>query len=153
MKLAHLLPEVLDDLRQGDRWRLDIDPGFDSKHEFWMDWGHFLVADHYTQSAEQLADFLIFDGFDVLLPVPRSHHPHIRLVRLIPSADGKSLTLFLHDAFHRQWFQNTWAARHGFLAVADRYQNHGCDFFLANYYHFVYLVHEDFETAKHIMLT
>src|SRR5439155_16594816 len=41
MKLAHLPPEVLADLRQGDRWRPDIDPGVDSKHEFWMDWGHF----------------------------------------------------------------------------------------------------------------
>jgi hypothetical protein len=118
-----------------------------------MDWGHFLVADQYTQSAEQLADFLTFDGFDVLLPVPRSHHPYIRLVRFIPGADGKSLTLFLHDAFHRQWFQDTRAARYGFLAVADRYQNYGCDFFLANYYRFVYLVHADFETAKHIMLS
>jgi len=52
MKLAHLPPEVLADLRQGDRWRPDIDPGVDSKHEFWMDWGHFLVADHYPQSAK-----------------------------------------------------------------------------------------------------
>jgi hypothetical protein len=51
------------------------------------------------------------------------HHPHIRLVRLIPSADSNSLTLFLHDAFHRQWFQDTWAARR--LAAGDRRCGHG----------------------------
>ena len=153
MKLAYVPPEVLADLRQGDRWRLDIDPGFDSKHEFWMDWGHFLVADQSPHSAKQLADFLTFDGFDILLPVPRSHHPYIRLVRLMPSADGNSLTLFLHDKFHRQWFQEAWAARYGFLAVADRYHNYGCNFFLANYYHFAYLVHEDFATAKRLLLS
>ena len=30
MKLVDLPREVLDDLSQEDRWRLDIDPGFDS---------------------------------------------------------------------------------------------------------------------------
>ena len=71
----------------------------------------------------------------------------------MPSADGNSVTLFLHDAFHRQWFRDAWAARYGFLAVADRYHNYGCNFFLANYYHFAYLVHEDFATAKRLLLS
>ena len=42
MKLTDLPQAVLDDLCQEDQWRLDIDPGFDSKHEFWMAWHHFL---------------------------------------------------------------------------------------------------------------
>ena len=41
MKLAELPQEVIEDLC-GDRWRLDITPRWDSKHEFWMDWRHFL---------------------------------------------------------------------------------------------------------------
>lgn len=36
MKLAELPQTVIDDLCQEDEWRLDIDPGFDSKHEFWI---------------------------------------------------------------------------------------------------------------------
>ncbi len=96
---------------------------------------------------------LTIAGCDVLLPVPRAHHPHIRLVRLMPSADGNSVTLCLHEALHRPWFQEAWAARYGCLAVADRSHNDGGDFFLANSYHFAYLVHEDFETAKHLLLS
>jgi hypothetical protein len=39
------------------------------------------------------------------------------------------------------------------LYAVLRYQNYGCDLFLANYYHFAYLVHEDFAMAKRIMLS
>jgi hypothetical protein len=157
MKLADLPPYVIDDLCNEDYWRLDIDPGFDSKHEFWMVWRHFVALPQdasplYESTEEDLAEFLNFDGFDVLLPVSRTHHPYIRLIRLIQSKDEKTLTLFIHDSFYQEWFKDSWGARYGFLAVADRYQKYGCDFYLASYYHFSYLIGEDYEVAKRIMV-
>lgn len=157
MKLTDLPKEVIDDLCQDENWRLDIDPGFDSKHEFWMAWRHFIalpeeVSPFYEKDLEDLAEFLNCNGFDVLLPVRRTHHPYIRLIRLIESNDEKTLTLFLHDSFHQDWFKDERSARYGFLAVADRYQKFGSDFYLASYYHFSYLINEDYEAAKRIML-
>ena len=156
MKLADLSPEVIDDLCSDERSRLDIDPGFDSKHEFWMRWEHFLTipddgSSFFEKSEDDLADFLNFNGFDVLLPVSRTHHPYIQLIRLIPSFEQLSLTLILHDSLHQEWFTDSWGARYGFLALADRYQKFGYDFYLANYYHFSYLVNEDYQAAQKIM--
>ncbi len=112
MKLADLPKEVIDDLCQDEHWRLDIEPGFDSKHEFWMAWRHFIALPEeasafYEKTEEDLAEFLNVDGFDVLLPVRRTHHPYIRLIRLIQSNDEKALTLFLHDSFHKEWFKGS----------------------------------------------
>ena len=156
MKLADLPQEVLDDLCQDDLWRLDIDQGFDSKHEFWMVWRHFVVlpaekSSFSERTEEDLAEFLNFDGYEVLLPVYRSHHPFIKLIRLIPSADRQTLTLFLHDSYHQDWFKDARGARYGFLAVADCYQKFGSDFYIASYYHFSYLIGADYEKAREIM--
>lgn len=154
MKLADLPQPVLGDLCDEDKWRLDIDPGLDAKHEFYLSWNSFLVlsaSPYFEQTEADLADFINFDGYDVLLPVERSHHPKIELVRLIPSADQQTLTLFLHDSYHEDYFSDGWAARYGFLAVADRYSNHGSSFYLANYYHFSYLVGADYEKGQEIM--
>jgi hypothetical protein len=150
MKLSDLPQTVLDDLCQDGQWRLDIDPGFDSKHEFWMAWHHFLKiheSSHYSGTEEDLAEFLHLDGYEVLLPVPRSHHSSIHPIRLIPSADQQTLTLFLQDIYHRDWFTKPTDARYGFMAIADRYKKFGCDFYLASYYHFSYLIGEDYEKA------
>ncbi len=157
MKLADLPKQVIDDLCQDEFWRLDIDPGFDSKHEFWMVWQHFIAlpeetSPFYEKTEDDLAEFLNFNGFDVLLPVERTHNPDIRLIRLNKSNDEKTLTLFLHDSFHEDWFKDQSGARYGFLAVADRYQKFGCDFYLASYYHFCYLINDDYEAAKKIMV-
>ena len=120
-----------------------------------MVWRHFIALPQEPsrgseRTEEDLAEFLNFEGFDVLLPVPRSHHPYIRLIRLIPSADGRTLTLFLHDSFHRDWFRDAWGARYGFLAVADRYREWGSNFYLASYYHFSYLLRDDYEAARSV---
>jgi hypothetical protein len=154
MKLADLPQTVLDDLCQEQQWRLDIDPGFDSKHEFWMAWHHFLKLpnqSYFSRSEDSLAEFLTLEGYHLLLPVPRSHHADIDLIRLVPSADQQSLTLFLQDSYHRDWFTKPTDARYGFLAIADRYQKFGCDFYIASYYHFAYLVGRDYETAIAIL--
>jgi len=156
MKLADLPPAVIEDLCHKDNWRLDVDPGLDSKHEFWMAWHHFITLPEdpdrlpYQPSEADLAEFLTFDGFNVLLPVERTHHPKLRLIRLIQSIDQQTLTLLLHDSFHADLF-DAWTNRYGFLAIADRYQKFGCDFYLASYYHFAYLLNQDYEAAQKIM--
>jgi hypothetical protein len=155
MKLADLPQAVLDDLCQDRQWRLDIDPGFDSKHEFWMAWHHFLkVSDspYYQSSDDDLAEFLTIEGYPLLLPVPRTHHTNIHPIRLIPSADQQTLTLFLQDSYHQEWFRKTSDARYGFLAIADRYQKFDCDFYIASYYHFSYLIGKDYEAAVAILI-
>ena len=134
MKLADLPASVIEDLCSDQKWRLDIDPGLDAKHEFWMCWRHFLVPFESTFSQdeeleEMRAEFINFEGFDVLLPVPRSHNPHIKLIRLMASHDEKTLTLFQHDSSHEYWFNDLDIARYGFLAVADRYSSFDCDFY------------------------
>ncbi|WP_211175921.1 hypothetical protein [Brasilonema sp. UFV-L1] len=106
----------------------------------------------YEATEEDLAEFLNFNGFEVLLPVSRSHHPDISFIRIIPSSDEKTLTLFLHDSYYKDWFTDEWGARYGFLAIADRYQKFGCNFYLASYYHFSYLINDDYEAAKKIMV-
>lgn len=150
MKLTDLPEAVLDDLCQDQQWQLAIDPGFDSKHEFWMAWHHFLRLpqdSYFPRTEDSLAEFLTIDGYDVLLPVPRSHHTSIHPIRLMASADQQTLTLFLQDTHHQEWFTQPSDARYGFLAIADRYQKFGCQFYLANYYHFAYLVGSDYEAA------
>jgi len=154
--MAELPQAVLDDLGDEQRWRLDIDPGFDAKHEFWLAWRHFLTMSDWGQAQgisedDVLADFITVEGYTILLPVPRSHHPHVRIVRLIPSADTQTLTILLHDTYHTAWLRDHWGARDGFLAVADRYLHYTCDFYLARYYHFAYLVNQDYETAQRFM--
>lgn len=154
MKLADLPQVVLDDLCQDNQWRLDIDPGFDSKHEFWMAWHHFLKLpekSYFPLIEDSLTEFITIEGYELLLPVVRSHHDHIHPIRLIPSADQQTLTLFLQDSYHQEWFTQPSDARFGFIAIADRYQKFNCDFYLASYYHFAYLVGSDYETAVAIL--
>jgi hypothetical protein len=137
MKLADLPQSVLDDLCQEQEWRLDIDPGFDSKHEFWMAWYHFLKLpedSHLPRGEGSLAEFLTIEGYGLLLPVSRTHHSSMDLTRLVPSADRQTLTLFLQDSYHQEWFTQPHDARYGSVAIANRYQKFGCDFYLASYY-------------------
>ncbi len=73
-------------------------------------------------------EFMIIEGRFVLLPVERSHHPNITILRCIWSADGKSLTLFVKDTtYDDDPFSS------GFMGVCDRVA--GEDFFLAILYH------------------
>lgn len=121
-----------------------------------MNWQHFIALPeepplYYQKTEDDLAEFINFNGLEILLPISRTHHPDIELIRLIPSADGNTVTLYLHDAFYKDWFTDEWGARYGFLAVADRYEKFGCSFYLASYYHFCYLINEDYEVAREIM--
>ncbi len=73
-------------------------------------------------------------------PVERSHHSYIKITRFIPSDDWNILTIFLKDETRKAEFDNKWNSFWGFFAVAERYQNYGYDFYLANYWHFVFLL-------------
>jgi len=70
MRLIDLPSEVGEDLCQEDRWRLDIDPGLDAKHEFFLSWRNFVTlpeksSPYYESTEADLADFLTFDGSTV----------------------------------------------------------------------------------------
>ena len=154
MKLADLPQEVINDLSQTEKWRIDIDPGFDAKHEFFLSWNSFITpsqSSYYRSSEENLADFLEYDNRFILLPVERSHHPDLSVIRGMTSADTQSITLLIQDLHYQEWFTKESDARYGFLAIADRYTKFNCDFYLANYYHFSYLVNADYEAAKRIL--
>ena len=151
MKLLELPQAVLDDLADEEKWRLDIEPSMESKHEFYLSWDTFVVlkqSPYYTKTEEDLAEFVHWEGYDILLPVARSHHPSLQLIRLIPSADEQSLTIFLQDYYYEEYFVDGMASRYGVLAVADRYQEHGCDFYIASYYHFSYLIGAEYERSQ-----
>jgi hypothetical protein len=122
MKLTDLPSEVIADLSQREKWRLDIDPGFDAKHEFFMSWNSFISLPEsnsfYRSTEEDLAEFIRYQNRLVLLPVERKHHPFLSIIRAMLSIDEQSITLFIHDSYHQDWFTNESDARYGFLAIA-----------------------------------
>jgi hypothetical protein len=101
MKLSDLSPEVLEKVKSV-RWDRIIE-----KHEGPEDWEALL---RYYEP-----EFLEIEGRWVLLPVDRSHHPSITILRTIWSADGNSLTVFLKDTTYDDdsFFSS-------FMAVCDR---------------------------------
>lgn len=155
MKLTDLPQEVITDLSDRDRWRLDVDYGFDAKHEFFMSWKSFITLpksnSFYQSTEEDLAEFIEYKNRFILLPIGRKHHPLLSIIRAMVSMDEQSITLFIHDSYHQDWFTQESDARYGFLAIADRYQKFSCDFYLASYYHFSYLLNDDYEVAKTIL--
>jgi hypothetical protein len=78
------------------------------------------------------AEFLRIAGCDVLLPIGRSHHPNITILRTIVGDDGKSLTIFLKDTTYAEDPELEFFSA-GFLAVCDRVP--GEPFYIAHVYH------------------
>lgn len=82
-------------------------------------------------------EFVRIAGHDVLLPVGRKHLPNITILRVIESADGQSLTLFLKDTTYvREPEDEMFGA--SFMAVCDKLP--GQPFFLAVVYHEWFIV-------------
>ncbi|MBI1842023.1 MAG: hypothetical protein HYR88_14380 [Verrucomicrobia bacterium] len=77
-------------------------------------------------------EFLAINGYDVLLPVGREHHPHVSVLRCIVADDARTLTLFLKDTTHvtDPVDEESFAGR---VAICDRLE--GEEFFLAILYH------------------
>ena len=84
-------------------------------------WGFGDVPDY------QFAPIML-DEYEVLLPIPVQAHANIRLRRLIPAADGKTLTLLLED-----YTFATSAFEAGRLVVCDRLP--GTTLYVAIAYH------------------
>lgn len=114
MKLSDLSPETLEKIKLV-RWDRIIE-----KHEEPEDWESALKYEE--------PEFMEIDGYSVLLPVDKSHHPNISIIRAIWSEGRKSLTLFLSDTTYDDdpFFS-------GFMAVCDRMRNE--NFFIAILYH------------------
>ncbi|MEH1922769.1 hypothetical protein [Nostoc sp.] len=101
MKLSDLSAESLEKIK-AVRWDRIIE-----KHEGPEDWESVLRY-------EQL-EFLSVQGCPILLPVDKSHHPNITIIRCIWSMDNNSVTVFLSDTTYEDdpFFS-------GFMAVCDR---------------------------------
>ncbi|OUL29141.1 hypothetical protein BV372_23815 [Nostoc sp. T09] len=114
MKLVELSQGTLEKIKSV-RWDRTIE-----KHEGPEDWAMVLRCSE--------PEFIMVEGKPVLLPVEKSHHANITILRAIFSIDGKSLTLFLKDTtFDDDPFFS------GFIAVCDRVVEE--NFFLAILYH------------------
>ncbi|MCI0576712.1 MAG: hypothetical protein L0332_29215 [Chloroflexi bacterium] len=114
MKLADLSPETITKIKTY-RWDRIIE-----KHEGPETWTS--VLKYHDPEFRQI------NGYDVLLPIERGQHPNITVLRVIPSADGQSLTIFLKDT---TWYDDPlWS---GFVAVCDKVP--GEDFYLTVLYH------------------
>ena len=114
MKLSDLDADTLAAIKSV-RWDRIIE-----KHEGPENWAS--VLEWYDP------EFMMIDGRPVLLPVERSHHDNITILRTIWSSNGDSLTLFLKDTtYGDDWYIS------GFMAVCDRMK--GQDFYLAILYH------------------
>lgn len=83
MKLSDISPETLEKIKMV-RWDRIIE-----KHEGPENWSSVLQYEE--------PEFMEIDGYSVLLPVDKSHHSHISIIRSIWAEDKKSLTLFLSD--------------------------------------------------------
>lgn len=122
MKLADLSQETLDKIKSV-RWDRIIE-----KHEGPEDWA--AVLEWYDP------EFLMIEGRPVLLPIERTHHSNLTILRTVWSADGNSLTLFLKDTtYGDDWFMS------GFMAVCDRPKNEA--FFLATLYHEWFIIEQN----------
>jgi hypothetical protein len=114
MKLADLTSETLAKIKTV-RWDRIIE-----KHEGPENWES--VLRYYDP------EFMMVEGQAVLLPVDKSQHPNIHIIRSIWSADRNCVTLFLQDTT----YDDDWASS-GYLAICDRVA--GEDLWLAIVYH------------------
>lgn len=114
MKLSDLSTETLEKIKPV-RWDRIIE-----KHEGPEDWESVLKYEE--------PEFIEIEEYSVLLPVDKSHHPNISIIRSIWSADNNSVTLFISDTTYEDdpFFS-------GFMAVCDRVKDE--EFFLAILYH------------------
>lgn len=122
MRVAELSQKSLDKIKSL-RWDRIIE-----KHEGPENWeAEFEWGD---------PEFLMIEGRSVLLPLERTHHANITILRTIWSADGDSMTLFLKDTT----FDDAWYAS-GFMAVCDKLS--GEEFFVATLYHEWFILEQE----------
>lgn len=114
MKVTDLSPEILEKIKA-----VRFDRIYE-KHEGPWKWSYWLDDDE--------VDFIQMSGYDVLLPIEQDHYPNITPLRVIPSYDGKTLTIFFQDTTYTQ---DPFDA--GYLAICEKFP--GENFFVATVYH------------------
>ncbi len=123
MRLVDLSPSVVERIRS-HQWDRIIE-----KHEGPEDWAS--VLDYYAP------EFLVINGYDVLLPIDRERHNNITILRCIVADDGRSLTIFLKDTTHVSSLDME-VFEAGYVAICDKFP--GEDFFLTILYHEWFIV-------------
>lgn len=118
MKIADLSPETLEKLKQVRYDRIV------EKHEGPWDYaGDFNYGE---------PEFIQVEGRDVLLPIEKSNHPNITILRVAPGEDGKTLTLFLRDTTYYPDDEFSDFSS-GYMAFCERFLNE--NFYVATVYH------------------
>ena len=119
MKLADLSPETREKIKTMRYDRIY------EKHEGPERWEYDIN--------EEWVEFIEMGGYNILLPIGKEYHPNITLLRMVPSADGKTLTLFFKDtSFGHEMFDS------GFLAICEQMPDE--NFFIAIVYHEWFIV-------------
>ncbi|MBN1565797.1 MAG: hypothetical protein JXA10_18285 [Anaerolineae bacterium] len=118
MILADFAPSIIETIAG-----LDYDCILE-KHEGPGHWSS--VLKYYNPEISRLGEF------NVLLPVSQDQHPNISLLRHIPSADGKTLLLFLKDTTYANPSEDERFIA-GRIAVCERIPD--TDIFIATVYH------------------
>ena len=82
-------------------------------------------------------EFINMAGYEVLLPIEKEYHPKITPLRVIPSADGNTLTIFFQDtSFGNEMFDS------GYLAICEKMPDE--NFFVATVYHEWFILENPF---------
>ncbi len=113
MKLEEVEPEQI---KRAAKYRWDR---IIEKHEGPWEWDYLLNAN--------LVEFLNVNGFEVLLPIDKEHHPNITITRCVVSADEQTLTIFLQDTTYDTGIFA------GYLAVCEKVP--GQEWYIAILYH------------------
>jgi hypothetical protein len=85
-------------------------------------------------------EFMVINGYNVLLPIVREHHGNITILRCIIGDHEQVLTIFLKDTTYSddpEW--EKFAA--GFVAVCERVAEE--DFFVAILYHEWFIIDDN----------
>lgn len=130
MKLSNLSPAVIEKIKS---YRYDR---FVEKHEGPENWASVLKYDE--------PEFMVVNGYNVLLPIAQERHPNIKILRCIISDDGQTLTLFLKDTTNiTDPDEELFFA--GRVAVCDKFE--GEEFFLAILYHEWFIIENKSEVT------
>ncbi len=114
MKFADLKPETIEKLKLR-RYDHIVE-----KHEGPFNWK--------WQIERGECEFIKAGEYFILLPVYLEQIPNIKILRVIESKDGNSLTIFLQDT---TYYDDDFSS--GFLAVCEKFA--GEDFYTATVYH------------------
>ena len=124
MKVRDLSQETLQEIKA---YRYDRLVG---KHEGPFDWEDMFK--YYEP------EFLELDGRFVLLPLDKSRHANITILRIVIDKEGKTLTIFLKDTTYSDSSDDEFFS--GFVAICDKVPDE--NFFTTIFYHEWFILDE-----------